>query len=51
MVCLFQEELEVLQSIYDGDDNFQKIDGKTFQYTVCVYYDVCLFYGCTYVRK
>ncbi|ESP04169.1 hypothetical protein LOTGIDRAFT_180040 [Lottia gigantea] len=29
---LQQEEIEVLESIYDGDENFKKIDSTTYQY-------------------
>lgn len=29
------EEIEVLKSIYEGDDNFKQIDPKTYQYKVC----------------
>lgn len=29
-----EEEIEVLQSIYDGDSNFTMIDNSTFQYKV-----------------
>ncbi|XP_014662323.1 PREDICTED: RWD domain-containing protein 4-like isoform X2 [Priapulus caudatus] len=34
MTCneLQMEELEVLDSIYEGDDNFKKVNEKTFQY-------------------
>ena len=28
------EEVEVLDSIYDGDENFKKLDAKTYQYMI-----------------
>lgn len=28
------EEIEVLDSIYDGDENFKKLDEKTYQYRI-----------------
>lgn len=28
------EEIEVLKSIYEGDDNFKQVDPKTYQYKV-----------------
>ena len=30
------EEIEVLKSIYEGDDNFKQVDAKTYQYKVCL---------------
>lgn len=30
------EEIEVLKSIYEGDENFKQIDAKTYQYKVCM---------------
>lgn len=29
------EEIEVLKSIYEGDENFKQVDCKTYQYKVC----------------
>lgn len=39
------DEVEVLISIYEGDDNFKQVDSKTYQYKVthiyfCPYYYV-----------
>ena len=31
---MFQEEIEVLESIYEGDDQFKAIDATTYQYKV-----------------
>lgn len=28
------EEIEVLKSIYEGDENFKEINSKTYQYKV-----------------
>lgn len=28
------EEIEVLKSIYEGDENFKQLDAKTYQYKV-----------------
>lgn len=28
------EEIEVLKSIYDGDENFKQVDAKTYHYKV-----------------
>lgn len=28
------EEIEVLKSIYEGDENFKQVDAKTYQYKV-----------------
>lgn len=28
------EEVEVLTSIYEGDENFKQVDSKTYQYKV-----------------
>lgn len=30
-----EEELEVLRSIYEGDESFREMNPKTFQYKVC----------------
>lgn len=29
------EEIEVLKSIYEGDEDFKQLDDKTYQYKVC----------------
>jgi hypothetical protein len=31
-----REEIEVLESIYDGDQKFKKLDDTVFQYQVCL---------------
>lgn len=30
------EEIEVLKSIYEGDENFKQVDDKTYQYKVSI---------------
>lgn len=32
------EEIEVLKSIYEGDENFKQINNKTYQYKVSKHY-------------
>lgn len=30
------EEIEVLKSIYEGDENFKQLNPTTYQYKVCI---------------
>lgn len=43
------EEIEVLKSIYDGDENFKQVDNTTYQYKVCMLIKYC--YQCCTVTN